>query len=58
MRRPARAELRPKKEVTRLLELGLWKSGMTAIGGNPDLGEDCRLSCGASVIIPGVLAFL
>ena len=51
-------ESRHKKEVATLLELGLWKSKIVEDGLNPDIREDCRLHCGAGVIIGNVLPFL
>ena len=51
-------ELRHKKEVATLLELGLWKSKMMEDGLNPDIRENCRLRSGAGVIIGSVLPFL
>ena len=54
----ARCELRHKREVTTLLELALWKSKMMTDGVNLDIRECCRLRCGASVIVVGVLPFL
>ena len=52
-------ELRHQKEVTTILELGLWKA---QIDQSDDLSqetrEECRLNCGAGVIIPNVLSFL
>ena len=53
-----REKVRRKKEVTTLLELGLWKSKMMTDGLNPVVREECRLCCGARVIIPSVLPFL
>ena len=53
----ARHELRHKKEVSTLLELGLWKSKMVTDGANLDR-ELCRRCCGAIVIIAGVMPFI
>ena len=51
-------ELRHKKEVATLLELGFWKLKIMEEGLNPDIREDCRVRCGAGVIIGSVLSFL
>jgi hypothetical protein len=50
-------ELRHKKEVTTLLELGLWKAKMVSEGVNPEIRGECRVNCGAMVIISNVLSF-
>ena len=50
-------ESRHKKEVSTLLELGLWKSKMMTDGANLDR-ELCRRCCGAIVIIAGVMPFI
>ena len=54
----AEHELRHKKEVATLLELGLWKLKIMEDGLNPAIREDCRVRCGAGVIIGSVLSFL
>ena len=48
-------ELRHKQEATTLLELSLWKAKMDA---NPGNKKECRMNCGAVIIIPQVLSFL
>lgn len=48
-------ERRRKKEVTTLLELGLWKAEMRRTGGTR---ATCRLTCKAEGIIPHVVSFL
>ena len=43
------------KQATTLLELALWKAKL----GDDSLSRDqCRVNCGAQVIVPNVLAFL
>ena len=54
----AEHELRHKTEVATLLELGFWKLKIMEEGLNPDIREDCRVRCGAGVIIGSVLSFL
>ena len=53
-------ELRHTHQVTTLLELGLWKAQIvTAQGANAGLSrEECRVNCGAAIIVPHVLSFL
>merc|ERR1712160_191760 len=52
-------ELRHKKEVTTILELGLWKAQIDQLDGlNLETREQCRLACGAGVVIGNVLPFL
>jgi hypothetical protein len=53
-------ELRHKQQATALLELGLWKARLQASQGvNTGLGrEECRVNCGAAIIVPHVLSFL
>ena len=50
---------RRKKEVTTLLELGLWKAEMRRSSGTaPWTRATCRVICNADVIIPTVVPFL
>ena len=53
-------EFRHLKEVTTLLELGLWKAKMDdgIDGVNPRSREQCRAKCGATVIMEQVIPFL
>lgn len=52
-------ERRRKKEVTSLLELGLWKAEMCRSGGTgPGPREECRVTCRAHIIIENVVPFL
>jgi len=53
-------EVRHGREVTTLLELGLWKAALQASAetANASTRENCRLNCGAGVIIPNVASFL
>jgi hypothetical protein len=52
-------ELQHKKNLTTLLELGLWKAKMEeSASGNPETREECRVNCGAMIIISNVLSFL
>ena len=52
-------ELRRRREVTTLLELGLWKSKLEeSQGAGPGSREACRVHCGADGVIPHVLKFL
>lgn len=47
-------------ENTSLLELALWKASQLDIGEGANVWERqvCRMSCGAAVVIPNVLAFI
>jgi len=51
-------ELRHRRVVTTLLELVLWKAKMVSEGVNPEIRGECRVNCGAAIIIPSVLPFL
>lgn len=52
-------ELSHKKEVTTILELGLWKAAMDKVENmNLSVREERRVTCGADSIIPYVLPFL
>mmetsp|Transcript_23524 Transcript_23524/g.38441 ORF Transcript_23524/g.38441 Transcript_23524/m.38441 type:complete len:238 (+) Transcript_23524:2-715(+) len=49
------------KDATSLLELALWKSKVDELGGGEqtaNMKNECRISCGAAIIIPNMLPYL
>lgn len=52
-------EAQHRKEVATILELGLWKAKMEETDCvDPRIREECRVKCGAAVVIEKVLPFL